>query len=100
MCILYPGTLIKSPTVNIMDYYFGKTNVTVTLEWTWENGITYNFSIHPTLELEYARPRENILLLTIPYNISYHINIVASLCGQYSTTTVVLNYGKPVNTTM
>ena len=82
--------------MNITDYYFGKTNVTVMLELIRESGVTYNVSIQPTVELEYARLRENVLLLMILYNVSYHVSIVANLCGQYSTSTVLLNYGKPV----
>ena len=93
---MYYSGIPKSPAVNITDYYFGMTNVTVTLEWTQESDVTYNVSIHPKVELEYTR--ENVLLVMIPYNISYHINVVASLCGQYSTTTtLVLNYGRPTS---
>lgn len=80
--------------MNIKDYYhLGMTNVTVMLEWAQENGVTFNVHVFPTVELEYIR--NNSLLLTISYNIQYHINIVTRLCGQYNTTTTVtLKYGK------
>jgi hypothetical protein len=92
----YPGTP-KLPIVNVTDYYFGNSNITVMLELIRESGITYNVSIHPTVQLEYTSYRENVFLLMIPYNVSYHINVVASRCGQYSTTTtIMLNYGKHV----
>ena len=83
----------KSPEVNIRDYYFGMTNVTVILEWIQESSISsYNVSINPAAEIRYIH--ENILLLIISYNTSYYVNVAARLCGKYSAVnTLVPNHG-------
>ena len=38
--------------------------------------------------------RENLVILMASYNTSYDVNVTATLCGQYTTSTnLALNYG-------
>ena len=91
---MYTSGIPQSPAVNQTVLGFETTNVTVILEWTQESDVTYNVSFYPPVELEYT-VRENVVLVVIPYNVRYHVTVVASVCGKYNTTTtLVLNHGR------
>ena len=73
---------------------FGTHNITVFLEWTQEDGVSYNVSSLPQVALKFTR--NTSVQLTVSYNIQYNVNIVAfeSFCGQKSATTAVeLKFG-------
>ena len=74
---------------------FENESVVVTLEWTVENGAFMGLSVAPMAESAVnLGPSSRQLMLT--YDISYNVNAVASLCGQYySTRSIELHYGEP-----
>ena len=56
-----------------------ESNATVILEWIQEVGVSYNVSVTPNpLESSSSGATSQLLVL---YNTSYHVNIVATLCG-------------------
>lgn len=76
----------------------GITNVTVILEWTQEDGVYYNVSVVPPTASVFTGSTS--LHLTVSYNTSYNVSVVAtSFCGQNSATTVIVltqSYGEYV----
>ena len=78
-------------TVNISEW-FEANSITMTLEWSNINGVTYVINVDPQVAVNYTE--RNSAILTVSYNINYNVSIVASLCGTNATTYSVLNYGK------
>ena len=83
---------LVTPSVNISEH-FQMNFVSVTLEWTTKNGISYSVSVNPETAISYTGERS--AQLGVLYNTKYNVSVVASLCGidqaVYSITT---NYGK------
>ena len=79
--------------VSLLNQFLEDSNVTVTLQWPPEPGAVYNVDTMPeTPHNEFISNYNNILNLTIFYNIQYNVSIISSLCGV--TTTKVLKYGR------
>ena len=78
--------------MNISEHF--QTNfVSVTLEWTAKNGVSYVVSVNPETTISYTGKRSTQLIVL--YNTKYNVSVVASLCGinqeVYST---IIEYGK------
>ena len=57
-------------------------NVTVTLEWAKEAGVSYNISIIPQANVEFLD--STLVQVGIAYNVVYNISIVSTLCGRHT----------------
>ena len=90
-----------------MDYYlvdptFGINNATVIIQLNESNHendyhgskfVSYNVTSSSQVEIKYQG--RTTFQLVIPYNVQVNVNIMASVCGQYSTPTIFrLNYSK------
>ena len=83
------------PNISKIVPDYQATNFTVSLEWTEENGVSYNVSIIPTAKMVVNRNNIWKLLIIGNYNISYNVSVIATLCDEfYSTTTIILEYGE------
>ena len=87
------------PQVDQSEPTFGVDNVTVSLEMVRENesstGVFYNISILPnTPSTEILYPERGVLVI-VPYNIAFNLNIVTMLCGRQSAPKVIeLSYSE------
>ena len=66
---------------------FGTENVTVTLEWAKEAGVSYNVSVTPQVNVEYLD--STLVQVVVAYNVVYNVSIVSTLCGRY--TAIIFN---------
>ena len=81
--------------VNVSEQLtFEANSVTVTLEWSTKNSVTYTINTDPQVAVNQTGLGRNSAQLTVSYNTRYNVSIVASLCGTNRTTLIVLNYGK------
>ena len=72
---------------------FDTDSVIVILQWTYQNGVSYNVNTIPQINATLIE--ETSVQMLICYNTAYNVSITATLCGQNSVTTIVpLNYGK------
>ena len=83
VCTEYPN----SPQVQRTVEKLNKNNATVILEWIQEAGVSYNVSVNPN-PLE-SKLNGTTSRLTILYNTSYHVTIVAILCGNNMNMTAI-----------
>ena len=66
--------------------------MTVTLEWTHINGVSYSISVDPMVTVNYmGRNHAKIVMM---YDSKYNVSVVASLCGINRTTFITINQGK------
>ena len=80
------------PEVNITSN-LSSDSVTVNLDWTEEDGVSYNVSVTPPLMIRQVC--SNCVELTVPYNIVYNVSVLSTLCGRNTAATVVeLIYSK------
>ena len=82
---------LNSPQVSWRTEHYNENNATITLEWSKETGASYNISVIPsplTLDPE-KETSGNTSQLTILYNISYDVMVLATLCGENMNVTVI-----------
>ena len=72
---------------------FRADNTIVTIEFTGESMVTYD-SVSTVPQVDVAVTESTSIRITVPYNIHLNVSIVASLCGQNSTSEYSLYYGK------
>ena len=80
------------PVVNRTNT-FEDDSISVVLKWAAEDAVTYNVTISPQVFAKkiYATSVE----LRVSYNTTYIVSILATLCGQSSTsTTIEIYFGK------
>ena len=76
-----------SPQVQKAVKKSNKNNATVILEWIQEVGVSYTVSVTPNpLESSSSGTKSQLVVL---YNTSYHVNIVATLCGNNMNRTAI-----------
>ena len=92
---MYNLTLVVPNSFVVLHEQLGADNVTVHLEWSQEAHVSYSLAISPILDRS-ARPNvvNSSVQLMVPYNTTYSVRLVASLCGQNSTTQLELLYGE------
>ena len=78
-----------SPQVQRTVERSNENNATVILEWIQELGVLYNVSVTPNPLESNSSGTMSQLQLVILYNTSYHMNIVAMLCGNNVNTTAI-----------
>ena len=72
---------------------FGTENVTVTLKWAQEAGVSYNVSVVPQVDFEFIH--STAVQLRVAYNVIHTVNIVCTLCGRRTATKFnKLGYGE------
>ena len=82
---------VVTPSVNISEH-FQFNFVSVTLEWTAKNGISYIVSVNPETAINYT---QKSVQLSVLYDTKYNVSVVASLCGVNQTVySTIINYGK------
>ena len=83
----------NSPRVNTRCKETGPRNVTLILDWTSENSVSYNVSVVPQVLISFTASLS--VQLTVLYNVLYNVSVVSTLCGQNSATTSIgLKYGE------
>ena len=76
-----------SPQVEKAVKKSNENNATVILEWIQEVGVSYNVSVTPNpLKSSSSGTTSQLVVL---YNTSYHVNIVATLCGNNVNRTAI-----------
>ena len=80
--------------MSILESGYEAENVTVTVEWVKQIGVTYTISVSPSVPIIITESMS--YRLTIPYNTEYNLSVVAAApCSQNATTTfVTLHYGE------
>lgn len=74
---------------------FGADNVTVTVEWTQEEGAIYRIIIVPQEPMTFTG--DSSIQLTLLYNINYSVSVAAALPCQYQAHGhIMLFYGELV----
>ena len=67
-------------------------NNTVTLEWVPNAHTSYTVNVEPPYTITSSLSNAQ---LTMPYNTHLSVSIMARLCGQYTTITIIkLHYGE------
>ena len=80
--------------MNISEH-FQFDSVSVILEWTAKNGISYSVSANPETAINYTGPGKRSAQLSALYNKKYNVCVVASLCGiNQEVCSTIINYGK------
>ena len=83
--ILIHTAVVSIPSVMVMEHY-GADNVTVILEWTKQQHISYNITIMPNAVVQESSENTRLRAqLTVAYNIMYSVKFEATLCGQNVT---------------
>ena len=82
-----------TPHVNASKEY-GPNAITVTLEWTHINGVSYIIDVDPMVTVNYAASERSTAKLVMMYDKKYNISVIASLCGTNRTTLITINQGK------
>ena len=87
------GGAIPSPiiVIHLESEEFGTEHVTVNLEWIKEDGVDYRVMTIPQVAPIPSKMSMNAQL-TLSYNISYNVSVVATLCGQTSADFIELYY--------
>ena len=103
LCLyVYAGTTIPSPNVqlNIRPVRFGNDNVTVIVEWTKEDHVSYHVEVVPQVLEEYYDEDASVEMVqvTVDYNVHYNVSVLATLCGESSIDVIEIYYGQtPTN---
>ena len=85
--LLYYTEYPHPPQVQKAVKKSNENNATVILEWIQDIGVSYNVNVTPNpLESSSNRNKSELVVL---YNTSYHINIVAKLCGNNMNRTAI-----------
>lgn len=71
---------------------FGPNTITVTLEWTHINGVSYIIDVDPIVAVNYTG-RNTAKLVMMYDNKYYNVSVIASLCGTNRSTTFTINQG-------
>lgn len=80
--------------------HYETDNILVVLNWTPENGVSYNIIITIIPRTAIAFNARMSIQLALGYNIQYNVSILATLCGQSDTTIAfyhVLNFGEYIS---
>ena len=67
-------------------------NILVMLNWTPEDGVSYNVTTIPQVAIVYNASTS--VQLTLHYNTQYNVSILASLCGERKVVYYDLNFGE------
>ena len=80
-------------TLNITSKQYEAKNVTVTVEWTQQEGAVYTVSVLPLVPMIFIGSASR--QLTISYNTVYNFSVeVAAPCRANATASIRLHYGE------
>ena len=71
---------------------FRTMDISVTLEWTGTNGVSYSVRVDPEVVINYTG--RNSAQITVSYDIKYNVSVVAALCGITITKFTIIHHGK------
>ena len=90
--VLTPIGIPSPPNITTREG-FGMENVTVTLDWKPEMGMSYNVIINPNVPVKFVE--NTSIQLVVSYNTLYNVSVVATSCGHSNVmATVRLSYGE------
>ena len=92
MSIIFIIGSIVSPNVRVSQEQFQQTNISVTIEWAAEEGISYTINVNPNVTINVTE--RNYTELVVSYDTEYNVSVIASLCGTNKTTFTTLHYGE------
>ena len=70
-------------------------NITVTVEWTQKVDVTYTVKVSPSVPIMKVNFTSMRYQLTIPYNNTYNVSVVAATpCRPNATAFITLDYGE------
>lgn len=82
----------SSVTASVTSEDHGVDNISVTVEWSQDEGVQYNVSVTPSIPITIIERRIELLLL---YNIEYNVSLEAvTACQSEASTILQLFYGK------
>ena len=82
-----------TPRLRIIEEQYGIDSVTVTIEWTQLNDVTYTAKVSPMVPL--MSVRETSRRLTVSYNTVYNFSVVAATpCIPNATSSTIIHYGE------
>ena len=85
--------LLYTPTLRVSDERYETDNVTVIVEWTSQEHVTYTTSVSPLTSVTVTGSSSR--QLTISYNTNYNLSVEAAPpCGPNPTAVITLNYGE------
>ena len=67
-------------------------NILVVLDWTSENGVSYNVTAIPHVAVVFNASTS--VQLALHYNTQYNVSILATLCGERNAVYYNLNIGE------
>ena len=76
--LLGPGRII-APELNVSVEQFELTGVVTIIEWTRENGVSYNISTFPDVPITFLG--DTSVRVTITLDVQFMVNVSAMLCG-------------------
>ena len=76
---------------NISEQFRAK-DISVTLEWTGTNGVSYSVRVDPEVAVNYTG--RNSAQITVLYDIKYNVSVIAALCGITTTNFAIIHHGK------
>ena len=76
--------------------HFGLDSIAVILKWTLEDGVLYNVSVVPEVDIIFNGTA--CVQLMLSYNMLYTVSVEATQCGGDATsTTIELSYSKSID---
>ena len=85
--------LLLTPRLKVIEEQYGIDSVTVTMEWTQHNDVTYyTAKVSPMVPL--MSVRDTSRQLTILYNVMYNFSVVAATPFRNSTSSTIIYYGE------
>ena len=79
-CVYFLGPSESGPIV-VTSEEFGADNITVTVEWTQQEGVTYHIIVVPEIPMNFTG--ESSIQLILQYNINYNLSVKSVLPCQY-----------------
>ena len=84
-----------SPTLRIIEKYYEADNITVTLEWSQHESVTYSHKIVPLPVAPLMSTESGSYQLTLLYDTKYNVSVVATTpCRPNATDFIILHYGE------
>ena len=85
-------TLYYTVAIPSISEQFRAKDISVTLEWTRTNGVSYSIRVDPEVAVNYTG--RNSAQITVSYDIKYNVSVIVALCGITTTNLVIIHYGK------
>ena len=88
--------LLYTPILRVSDERYEADNITITVEWTPQEGITYTTSVSPLTTITVTG--NSSPQLTVSYNTDYNFSVEAAPpCRPNPTAVITLKYGEAID---